>query len=57
MCIVGLVLSSERKGPGVVRHDAAWINNEPAIVSRVGDRLLFTTSVETDGNRLVDRIV
>ena len=51
--IVRLVLGFERKGRGLVRHELAWINGEPAIVTHGGDRLLFTTSVETDGERLV----
>jgi RNA polymerase sigma-70 factor, ECF subfamily len=51
--VVRLILGFERKGRGLVRHEVAWINGEPAIVTRVGDRVLFTTSVETDDERLV----
>jgi hypothetical protein len=50
---VRLVLGFERKGRGMVRHAIAWINGEPAIVTHAEDRLLFTTSVETDGDRFV----
>ena len=51
--IVRLVLGFERKGRGVVRHEVAWINGEPAIVTRAGSRLLFTTSAATDGERFL----
>jgi RNA polymerase sigma-70 factor (ECF subfamily) len=51
--VVRPILGFERKGRGLVRHEVAWINGEPAIVTRVGDRVLFTTSVETDDERLV----
>lgn len=51
--IVRLVLGFERKGRGLVRHRVAWVNGEPAIVTHAGDRCLFTTSVETDGERLL----
>lgn len=50
--IVRLALGFERKGRGFVRHEVGWINGEPAIVTRAGDRILFTTSVDTDGERL-----
>jgi hypothetical protein len=50
---VRLVLGFERKGRGSLRHAIAWINGEPAIVTYAGERLLFTTSAETDGERLV----
>jgi RNA polymerase sigma-70 factor (ECF subfamily) len=51
--VVRLLLGFERKGRGLVRHGVAWLNGEPAIVTHAGERLLFTTSVETDGERLV----
>ena len=51
--IVRLVLGFERKGRGMVRHDIVWLNGEPAIVTHAGNRLLFTTSAETDGERIV----
>jgi hypothetical protein len=47
------VLGFERKGRGRLRHSIVWINGEPAIVTHAGDRLLFTTSAETDGERFV----
>lgn len=50
--IVRLLLSLERKSLGTISHRVAWINGEPAIVSFRGDRVAFTTSVETDGERL-----
>ena len=50
--IVRLLLGLERKGRGVVRHSVAWVNGEPAILSHAGERLVYATSVETDGERL-----
>ena len=50
--IVRLVLGLERKAHGRVRHAVAWINGEPTLVSFADGRLLFTTSVVTDGERL-----
>ncbi len=48
-----LLFGLERKGRGVVRHRVAWINGEPALVTHASDRLLFTTSVATDGERIL----
>lgn len=53
MRIVRLVLGLERKAAGRLRHEVAWLNGEPAVASYVEDRLIFTTAVETDGERLV----
>ena len=51
--VVRLLLGLERKGRGMVRHEVAWINGEPAVATYVGDRLVFTTSVDSDGERLI----
>lgn len=51
--IVRMLLGFERKGRGLVRHSVAWVNGEPAIITHAGDRLLFTTSVATDGELLL----
>ncbi|MEO6529213.1 MAG: RNA polymerase sigma-70 factor [Gemmatimonadaceae bacterium] len=51
--IVRLVLGLERKWGAIVKHEIAWINGEPALVSRAGDRLVCTTSIAIDGDRLV----
>jgi RNA polymerase sigma-70 factor (ECF subfamily) len=51
--IVRLLLGLERKGRGVARHEVAWINGEPAVVTYVGEQLAFTTSIDTDGERLL----
>lgn len=51
--IVRMLLGFERKGRGLVRHTVTWVNGEPAIVTHAGDRLLFTTSVATDGEQLL----
>jgi RNA polymerase sigma-70 factor (ECF subfamily) len=50
--VVRMLLGIERKWGAVVRHSVAWINGEPAIISHAGDHLVFTTSIETDGERL-----
>lgn len=49
--VVRLLMGFERKGRGLVRHEVAWINGEPTVVTLAGDRLLFITSVDTDGER------
>ena len=51
--IVRLLLGLERKWCVSMRHSVAWINGEPAILTHEGDSLRCTTSVETDGERLV----
>jgi RNA polymerase sigma-70 factor (ECF subfamily) len=51
--ITRLLLGLEQKGRGVVQHRLAWINGEPALATYVGHRLFHTTSVATDGERLV----
>jgi len=51
--IVRLLLGLERKGRGLVSHTLTWLNGEPAIVTHAGGRLLFTTSVVTDGERFL----
>jgi RNA polymerase sigma-70 factor (ECF subfamily) len=51
--IVRLLLGLERKYVGLVQHRVEWINGEPALVSRVGDQLAHTTSIEIDGERVV----
>jgi RNA polymerase sigma-70 factor (ECF subfamily) len=51
--IARFALGVERKWRALLRHEVAWINGEPAIVSYMGERLVFTTSVETDGERLL----
>jgi RNA polymerase sigma-70 factor, ECF subfamily len=51
--VVRLVLGLERKWGALVKHEIAWINGEPALVSRAGDQLVCTTSIAIDGDRLV----
>jgi RNA polymerase sigma-70 factor (ECF subfamily) len=50
--IVRLVLGVERKWGSQLRHEIAWINGEPAIVTMAGDQLFATMSFDTDGERL-----
>ncbi|HSB55347.1 MAG TPA: RNA polymerase sigma factor SigJ [Gemmatimonadales bacterium] len=51
--IVRMMLGFERKGRGLVRHSVAWVNGEPAVLTHAGENLLFTTSVETDGEQFL----
>lgn len=50
--VVRLVLGLEHKY-GPLEHTLTWLNGEPAIVTMYDGRLAFTTSVETDGERLL----
>ena len=51
--IVRFSLGLERKrGPGH-RQVLAWINAEPTIVNWIDGRLAYTTSIETDGERIL----
>jgi RNA polymerase sigma-70 factor (ECF subfamily) len=50
--IVRLVLGLEHKW-GPLEHSITWLNGEPAIATTYQGRLAFTTSVETDGERLL----
>jgi RNA polymerase sigma-70 factor (ECF subfamily) len=50
--VAKLLLGYERKGRGLVTHRIGWLNGEPAIVTYLGDRVAFTTSVDTDGERI-----
>jgi RNA polymerase sigma-70 factor (ECF subfamily) len=50
--IVRLVLGLEHKY-GPLEHTLTWLNGEPAIATSIKGRLVFTTSVETDGERLL----
>jgi RNA polymerase sigma-70 factor (ECF subfamily) len=49
--IVRMLLGWERKSRGMTRHAVTWLNGEPAIVTRLGPSIFFTTSAETDGER------
>jgi RNA polymerase sigma-70 factor, ECF subfamily len=51
--VVRLVLGFERKTFRTLRHELAWINGEPGIVTRHGGRVRFVTTAATDGERLV----
>jgi RNA polymerase sigma-70 factor (ECF subfamily) len=52
--VVRLVLGLERKWGDIVVHRLAWLNGEPAILTTHDGRLVFTTSVDTDGERLIN---
>jgi len=51
--VAKLLLGYERKGRGLVAHRIRWLNGEPAVVTYAGDRVVFTTSVDTDGERIL----
>lgn len=51
--VVRLVLGFERKTFRTLRHELAWINGEPAIVTRGTGGVRFITTAATDGERLV----
>jgi RNA polymerase sigma-70 factor (ECF subfamily) len=51
--VARLLLGLERKWGDIVRHRVAWINGEPALATYADGRLAFTTSVVTDGERLL----
>jgi RNA polymerase sigma-70 factor (ECF subfamily) len=50
--IVRLVLGVEHKW-GPLHYEVRWLNGEPALVTLRDHRVIFTTSVETDGERLI----
>lgn len=51
--IIRLLRGLSRKYPGQLRRSLAWVNGEPALLTWLGDHLVSTTSVGTDGERLV----
>jgi RNA polymerase sigma-70 factor (ECF subfamily) len=53
MNVVRLALGMEQKWGTITRHELAWINGEPAVATWHGERLVCTTSFESDGERLV----
>jgi RNA polymerase sigma-70 factor (ECF subfamily) len=48
--VARLILGWERKGRGMITHHIEYVNGEPAIVSRLPDRVFATTSVDVDGD-------
>lgn len=52
LTIARFLLGIESKWRHVTRHAVRWINGEPAIASYVGNQLFYTTSVESDGERI-----
>jgi RNA polymerase sigma-70 factor (ECF subfamily) len=51
--IVRFALGVEQKWGSLIRHELAWINGEPAVATYHDEQLVFTTSFESDGERLV----
>jgi RNA polymerase sigma-70 factor, ECF subfamily len=52
--ITRLLFGVQRKGQGALQHRVMWVNGEPAIVSYFSGRIAYTTSVLTDGERLLE---
>lgn len=50
--VVKLLLGLERQGRGRVEHRIVRINGEPALLTLSGGRTLFTTSFDSDGERI-----
>lgn len=50
--VAKLAIGYERMGRGLVSHRIEWINGEPALLTLVEGRTLFTTSVAVDGHRI-----
>ena len=51
--IVRFALGLEHKWGSSMRHRVAWINAEPAIATYVDGALVYTTSLDTDGERIL----
>lgn len=51
--VVRLFLSLERKYRRATRHEIGWVNGEPTILTFHGEQLFFTTSLATDGEKIV----
>jgi RNA polymerase sigma-70 factor (ECF subfamily) len=50
--VAQLTVGFQRKGRGLVTHRLTTINGEPAVLTLVGERTLFTTSLAVDGGRI-----
>jgi RNA polymerase sigma-70 factor (ECF subfamily) len=50
--VARLAIGFQRMGRDLVRHQVAWINGEPAVLTLAGDRTAFTTSFAIAGGRI-----
>lgn len=50
--VLRLLLGVQRKFPGRVAGELASLNGEPALTATLGDEVILTLSVETDGERI-----
>lgn len=50
--VMKLAVGFQRQGRGLVTHHIAHINGEPAVLTLVDGRTLFTTSLAFDGNSI-----
>jgi RNA polymerase sigma-70 factor (ECF subfamily) len=50
--VARMAVGYQRVGRELLTHRVAWINGEPAVLTLVGDRTLFTTSFALDGDRI-----
>jgi RNA polymerase sigma-70 factor (ECF subfamily) len=53
LSVARFMLGVERKARGLVSHKIAWLNGEPTWVRYVDGRLFCTTSIVTDGSRIL----
>ena len=51
--VVRLFLGLENKYRGAMRHELAWVNGEPALLSFLGDHFIGTTSFDVAEGRVV----
>ncbi len=51
--IARFLLTIERKFGGILTHRLAWLNGEPTLVSSHSGEVVFTTSIDTDGQRIL----
>jgi len=50
--VVKMAVGFQRQGRGLVTHQIAHINGEPAVLTLVDGRTVFTTSLALDGDRI-----
>jgi RNA polymerase sigma-70 factor, ECF subfamily len=53
LSIARMLLGFDRKGRGILTHGLVWLNGEPTWVSWANGRVFSTTSIATDGARIL----
>jgi RNA polymerase sigma-70 factor (ECF subfamily) len=51
--VARFLLGAERKWGRYLQHEVAWVNGEPTLVTLHEGRVFCTTSIETDGERIL----